>query len=486
MIFCVAACTRPGKESDGTKEPSKTDGSSGDQSKDPDASQTETPTEAVTDEYDAMGLDKNLKFNEDFVIYTWRDQKQWEWVDKDNYDSSDVIKSAIFQRQTLVEEKLGVRIKIKDEPGSWNDRQSFIKLAQASIDNEEHAFDLIGQYTCAAPIGAMSGLYQPLNKTKYFNSDHEWWPGDIVESASINRNLYFVAGDISPTLIRGMGAMILNLDLATKYEFPDVYDMVFNKQWTLEKFKELVVGTNAAGNVDGSQSYSLTFPDNVSFDNLFYAGGFRFVDSDPVSGTLKVSDTLAGQPIVDWYETWQKALWDNDDIAIVPVNAQNGFVAGNSLMHLGNMADVQNYLQKVKDFEFAILPVPMRDEKQDNYKTIVGMWVTYYSIPRDVKNPDMSSAVLEALGYYGMEKLTPTVYEEVFQLRYLESEENARVFDLLHDTLTYDTGRFFADQINVFALFRDAAKSNTKTWTVIYAQKSVWETKIAEIVDKLG
>ena len=113
------------------------------------------------------------------------------------------------------------------------------------------------------------------------------------------------------------------------------------------------------------------------------------------------------------------------------------------------------------------------------------MWVTYYSIPRDAKDPDMSSAVFETMGYYGYTSLTPTFYKEAFQLRYLETEKNAKILDLLHETLTYDTGKMFADDLGIFSLFRQAANDST-SWTQIYAQRKVWANKLKNIVKKLG
>ena len=485
MIACAAAsCTNPPE----TPEVSNTnDGSAsaepGTNNNTPD-SDSKTETERVTDKYDAIGISNDLKFGgATYTIYSWSEQTMWEYVG-DSYNSSDLLQQAIYDRQKLTEEMLGVKIEIVKEPGSWDSRNTFIQRLKTNVDNQDHAYDLVGQYTPAAAIGAMAGLYMPLGKTKYFNSDHEWWHGDIVESCSINNNLYFVTGSITPTLVRNIGAMMYNLDIGESLGLPDIYQLVDNKQWTFDKFHEIIVGANASGNADGSKTYSFTIPNNGAYDNFFYAGGFRFVDVDKTSGALSISATLEGQPMVDWFERWQSFLVNNDDVAILPINdSMSGFTVEGSLAHMGNLADVQNFLRDV-EFNFAIFPTPTRQEG-DDYHTLLGMWVTYYSIPRDVKNPDMSSAVLETMGYYGYTSLTPTFYKEAFQLRYLETEKNAKILDLLHDTLTYDTGRMFADELNVFSLFRKAS-SDTESWTQLYAQKKVWNNKLKNIVKKLG
>ena len=485
MIACAAvSCTKTPDNPDSSK---TNDGSASAEpgtNNTPGGSDSATETEKVTDQYDAIGISKDLKFNgATYTIYSWSEQTMWEYVGE-GYDSSDLLQQAIYDRQKLTEELLGVEIEIKGEAGSWDHRNAFIQKLKTSVDNQDHAYDLVGQYTAAAAIGAMAGLYMPLGNTKYFNADHAWWPGDIVESCSINHNLYFVTGSITPTLVRNINAILYNLTLAESLNLPDVYQLVDNKQWTFDKFHEIIVGANADGNADGSKTYSFTMPNNVVYDFFFYGGGFRFVDVDKTSGTLSISSTLEGQPMVDWFEKWQSFLNNNDDVAILAINdGTSGFTVEGSLAHMGSLADVQNYLRDV-DFDFAIFPTPTRNEG-DNYHTGLGMWVTYYSIPRDAKDPDMSSAVFETMGYYGYTSLTPTFYKEAFQLRYLETEKNAKILDLLHETLTYDTGKMFADDLGIFSLFRQAANDST-SWTQIYAQRKVWANKLNNIVKKLG
>jgi hypothetical protein len=100
----------------------------------------------------------------------------------------------------------------------------------------------------------------------------------------------------------------------------------------------------------------------------------------------------------------------------------------------------------------------------------------------------MSAAVLECLGSYGYRIMTPIIYQQAFQYRFLDSLENADMFDLLHDTLVFDPGRLFADQLNCFAAFREAGKSNgASSWDQYYAGNAItWKKKLQTIIDTLG
>ena len=435
-----------------------------------------TPAETTP----ALQLPENLNFNKQtFTIFTWSNQTQWEW-DAEDY-TGELLDDAIYDRKLETEERVGISLEFIKEPGEWENRNNFINKLAASVMSGAKAYDLVSQYTPAAAIGTMQGLYLNLNDIEHLNTKSPWWPGDIVESSSINGNLYFTTGDITPTLIRNMGAIMANLDMVEAFELGDLYELVDNGQWTLDKIEEIALGKVADLN-DGQQYYAFTFANNVVYDNLFYGAGFKFVDSNP-DGSLSFSATIGGERIINWFTKCQNFLNNNADVDIVAIN--QAFTEERAIFHLGSVADVQNYLKDV-DFDFAILPAPKYEATQENYATIVGFWVSMFSVPIDAANPAMSGATLETLGYYGMQDLTPAFYEEAFQYRYLSTEANARMFNLLHDTLVYDTGRTFADQINCFAAFRQAATPATSWSSYTKSMSKVWSKNISNIYEKLG
>ena len=423
--------------------------------------------------------------NDEFVIFTWSNQVMWEW-NEDGETSGDKIHDAIYNRQVRTEERLGIKIVIAKQNGDWDHRNSFITAVEANVESgSQDAFDLVGQYTPAAPIGAMKNLYTNLSDVEYLDWERPWWPQDIQESCHINNNVYFITGDITGTLVRNIHCIIGNLDLANNYSLPNLYDLVDNMEWTFDKFAELSLGTIQGINPDGSACYSVTFPNNVEYDSLFYGAGFRFVEHD-ADGKLVMSEGLKSDRLESWYQTCQSFLLDNTDVEILAINGANGFTSGNVLFHCGGISDVQNSLQDV-NFDFAVLPFPLYDKDQEEYYTITSYWVSMYSIPTNAADPKQSAAVLECLSSYGYRYITPVIYQEAFQYRYLDTLENANMFDLLHNTLVFDPGRLFADQINCFAGFRQAAQTSYTAWSSYYAKNSkVWDKGLSNILNTLG
>jgi hypothetical protein len=439
-------------------------------------------TAAIYDEkgYLLDSIPSDLKFdNKEYRIFTWSNQTTWEW-DAAEF-TGDIIKDALYTRVIQVEERLGVKLVISKQAGEWENRNNFIKTVANNVLAGAHAFDLIGQYTPAAAIGAMQNLYLNLKDIQYIDFSKPWWPGDIIESSSINGKLYFTTGDITPTLIRSMGTVMANLDLTSAYNIGDVYALVDSGEWTLDKVQEIAVGV--VGDINGGQQkYGVTVTSDVLYDNLFYSGGFKFVDTNK-DGTIKLSDDIAGEKMIDWYKKCQSFLCDHNDVALFAING--AFTTGDSIFHFGQISDVQNYLKNIT-INFAILPYPKYDTAQEDYCTICGYWVTMYSIPIDAPDTDMSGAVLEALASSAYRNITPAFYRDSFQYRYLNTEVNARIFDLLHNTLVYDTGRTFCDQINIFAAFRKAATAGTE-WSSTYAgNKAVWSKAVEKVYNTLG
>ena len=468
------------------------EGSTGaNQSEGPDGPAATTLPEETTYPVDENGyeLDRlpELNYNDkEFVLFTWSNQVKWEW-NEDGETTGDKIHDAIYNRQVRTEERLGIKLVLSKQNGDWSNRNSFITTVEANVNaGTKDAFDLVGQYTPAAPIGAMKNLYMNLSEMQYLDLERPWWPQDIQDSCHINSNVYFITGDVTGTLVRNIHCLIGNLDLAKNYNLPNLYELVENKEWTFEKFAELTLGTVQGINPDGSASYSLTITDNVHYDSLFYSADFRFVDHNE-DGKLVMSEDLTSDRLETWYQTCHSLLFDNDDVVLLGANGANGFASGNVLFHGGTIADVQNYLQEVS-FDFAVLPYPLYNADQDNYRTITSYWVSMYSIPTNANDPAMSAAVLECLSSYGYRYLTPVLYQEAFQYRYLDTLENARMFDLLHDTLVFDPGRLFADQLaSCFSAFRQAAQTAHPSWSSFYKTKeTAWETSLEKILTTLG
>lgn len=441
----------------------------------------------TNDRFDENGylrddLPKTYDFDDEFVIYTWQDQKAWEWVESGTLAKTSV-EEVLYKRQVNVEDRFGVEISRVYAPGSWNARHTFIQTLANHVNQNDHAFDLVGQYTPAAGVGASQGLYQDLNILPYINLEKPWWPSLISESASVGDKLYFCTGDITPTLIRNVECMFVNLDLYEAYgistaaDGKSIYDVVKDYDWTLDMMMKLAIDR-----VDvNSGMYGLSILNDVCADGFFYAGGFRLVENN--NGVLKVSDGLSNNSLVNWFDTVQDLFTAR--YADIAIGGAAPFKEKNAIFYCGNVSDSQNFSKEGVDF--TILPMPMLNDSQTRYYTCATFWVTMYSVPNDVRSKEMSGMILEALASEAYRTVTDEIYYNLFQRRYNGSGggASAEMFDILSDSVVFDSARMFADGLGMFGQFRLAINDPTGNWSTVYSSNiDAWTTKVANIYEK--
>jgi len=498
MLFTVlVACGGKGDPVDGT-----TTGGSGDNTTTPPAG--ETTTAVITDEngYEVDDLPKDKKWDDEIYLFTWKDQLYWEFAATE--ETGDTVKDEVYRRKVRLEDTYGITLKIDSESGNWDTRASFIKTVEANQAEEgELAYDIVGCYFPISGDMTVKGFFDDLSNEElfpYLNLDKPWWPADLLGSARVNNSVYAATGDITPTFIRNMSMVHANLDLIEKYNAgTDIYKIVEDKEWTYEKLEELALGNSDA--VGADREYGLTMGSNVIYDNMLYGAGFLLVDNLD-DGSIALADLDTDERFLDFYEYAYKLLNENADVYILAIGAQAdatkgtgaGFQAGNVMFNFGSAADVQNSLTNV-DFNVGILPMPMYKTAvhttQDNYYTVQGFWTTLYSVPQNSDDKEFASFVLEALASDAYRNLTPTWYDTMFKGRFLETPENAEMFDIIHDGILFDTARIFGTQIDnnggkqLFGCFRQAA--NSSQWVSYYtANAGAWEEKINQINSSLG
>lgn len=457
-------------------------GSSNTQKPSPSTTEGTTEQTETKDLYDENGyLRDDLPETADlegrkFNIYLWSEQKQWDFVDTSVYPTTR-LDQALYSRELNIEERFNIDINVITEPGNWDYRTAFIQKLANSVNLNDQAYDLVGQYTAAVGIGVVQGLYQNLNAVENINTDKPWWPKHIVSSSTVGGKVYSLTGDISATLIRNVQSMFVNLDLYESYniaqydsENRSIYDIVRDYDWTLETMKQLALGHVGLddGVGENEKMYGLSIINSVAPDAFLYAGGFKMIEDD--DGRIALSSDLSSLSFSDWYDSVH-SLFDGKtaDIYYKDSTGFSVFQGNRAIFYTGNVSESQTLAQK--GVQFSILPMPMRDTAQGDYYTCASLWVTMFSVPVDVADSAMSGFLMEALASESYRTVTAEVYYNIFQARYnsVGNKDSAEMFDIVSDSVVFDTGRIFADALKCFALFRTAINDPDGQWSTVYA-----------------
>ncbi len=463
----------------------------------------------VVIEYDENGYEKDtLPDDLDYKgrevhILNWKERAYLDWLDEAT--PGNIIEEATVKRQQSVESRLGIKIKVNSSVnGTWSARNDFVTVIQGEVDAGVSGIDIVGQYTPVAPIAAMRGLYGDLTDNQYLNLSKPWWPKNVIESCSVGGSAYFITGDATTTTVTTLGQVFVNLTLYESLggERSDFYQTVKDGKWTMEYLKKMAidkVGVDLSGTTNPlEKTYGILIDSKGCYDNWFYAGGFVSVEHDS-KGLLTLSEDLDGERFKTWYQSCQKLLTDNDDVALGEKIFKEGgqpyqsgstftemFATGKTLVYVdaGFSVVIQQAIRNLT-IDFAVAPYPKYDEIQEDYAAITSTYNTFFGIPYNVADFDLSCIVLEALGSESYRSLIPTIYEDSFQARFFDTEENAEMLDIIRASITYDPGRIFYESIGTFNLFRTAGDS-TGSLTEVLDKKPLWITNIASVNSTLA
>ena len=469
LVTMLAACgTNGGDEANGSStSPSGAQGNEEDT-----GNGTNTPP--VFDYETGDRLDPTLNYeNEDFQIFTWNTQQVTEWVEETSETASQVERT-LYEHLENAKDRLNLNITIREEPGRYAQMDSYLdtltNLTSTGLDP-----DLVCQYSLTASKGMIRGLYGNLLETAYLDFDAPWWNESLVEGNTINGNLYYITGDLTPTIIYNMYAVIFNKTLLNQYDIEAPYDLVRTGNWTLEALLELIRGTAVNPNADGiytGSSENVMYGLNIqklSVDAFQSGFGITALERN-ADGQWQLTQEFSGSRAVDIVDTLRTLVYDNEDVFYDKESqyAENIFKDEKTIFDVDTLGMVDRVLSD-KDMQIGVAPVPKYDAIQRDYATRLSVMISMFSITKGCKDPDRSSAVLEAMGSDGYHEVTPVVFEDTFGLQYANAPDDAEMYILIRDSIVYDPGNT-QDALSSYSSFRNCVYYDM-SWETFFEQR---------------
>lgn len=286
MVVPLAAC-KPDSGSTGTDTPPAT-----------------VAAPAATDPVDSDGyrldnIPSTLDFGgETVTVLYWQDSFCDEFTAEAG--SADITLDAIYRRNSVVAERLGIKYDWVGIKGNNSNRNNYISTAENSIKTNTRAYDILAGYSmCIANLSA-SGFLRDLNTVNHIDTSMPWWPERLVSEATVGGSLYFASGDISTNMLWSMLFIIYNKDLMNELNIKtkeDMNSLVEDKKWTLSKLEEMCRDVYAdtdgvAGKSDGDRFGLMT--SNVYSDAFFFGCGLHTVELND-QGKPVISDSFGSE-----------------------------------------------------------------------------------------------------------------------------------------------------------------------------------------------
>ncbi|MEG2003154.1 MAG: hypothetical protein RR057_00980 [Clostridia bacterium] len=268
------------------------------------------------------------------------------------------------------------------------------------------------------------------------------------------------------------------------------YKMVEDNEWTLDSMYEMAKKvTHKSGenfNFDPSteDKWGLMVQ---GYDGLMFMQGcqqrmvqknsddipsYRVKDEQNINAFQKISKIMLDEDVVcfaDFYEGWQTAYETEAKI----------FTNGKALFMPNTIGRVNSPDFRTSDVKYGIVPMPKYSAEQEEYASSSTMyWMTLVAVPlSNTKNLEATCVALEALAWYGREKVTPAFYEKVLKAQRFDDPDSEKMLDLVFRQRAYDLSILFnwGDIVQLYTSSIGSKKPNLvssfDTKEPIYQQK---------------
>ena len=345
------------------------------------------------------------------------------------------MQKANYYRHLAVEERLGVEITFIEET-KW---ANIPNLVRQSVNAGSNDYDMVFTVASDQVYLIQEGLYVPISNLKYVNLEKPWWNKEYISSISVNSdNVYVLFGDITFNTVQRTCAMYFNkrlLDVYLGMSDSDIYEIVLNGEWTLDKLYELASsvyeddgdGINDVDDVHGVVSFK-----DCTYDYVAFSAGLEFTSRDengyPVLALNNERSVDLADKILKIFNGPHvyKGTSNNDHI--------EHFTNGKALFLLNRfyVCDWPHMREMVDDY--GIIPMPKYDESIDGYHAAVEPLVQWGTVPVTTPDYDMVSAVAESMAFEGYKTVTPTYYETALKLKFTRGEDldtEAAIIDMI-------------------------------------------------------
>ena len=430
----------------------------GDQTGDEDTVGSSTKAPAATDAADTgERLDVEAKNWGITAKFMTRDAAEWSTVDIfAEKDSSDPIQAAVFRRNLDVEENYGIKVEEWKTPDTQGEVEKVVKSS-----SQDYAA-VVGQLVDMAPLSA-NGRFYDLRSLPNIDLTKSWWDQKAVEGLSVANKVFYATGDLltsdnDATFIIMFNKTILeNSDLLgstlSGVKGTNLYELVANKEWTLENMYRLA---QAATKEMGGDSEKLSpYEDQVGFAmtgnvpfSLLYGGGVIVTkkNSDDIP-EFQLSDATALSR-ADEVVSAAYRLYGDGKISFnmeqehegngVQQNGKDCFGNGHALF-FGECLQVVIRLRS-HSINFGVIPYPLLDSSQDSYYSVMNNVGGVVAIPICLteKNAENAAVALEVLAAKSQNTLTPAYYDTTLIAKGTKDTESKPMIDLILETRVYD------------------------------------------------
>jgi len=375
------------------------------------------------------------------------------WQSKDlaaDEYTGEPINDAVYERNNYVGSRFDVKFREIDV-GNFYAQDAEVNISVQANTDDYDMVALMPERIISSFIN--KGYIIDLYTVPYMDLTQPWYDQNAIEQISIGHKLFCVTGAMLTMDDDATTGVFFNKNLAISNELPDLYELVKEGKWTIDKLIEFATvaanDTNGDGEMTAMEDTWGALSQQTMSLSLNSAIGKTLITKD--ENDLPVVN-IYDEEYIAMYEK-VLSLQNNWDITLY-AEAQQGFsevfvecmdVTFSSGRGLFNICPINRFsLFRDMEDDYGIVPNPKFDENQEEYYSFVNLWCSNsIAIPKTASDLERTGIIIEALSAESLYGLTDAYYETTLKSKEARDSESGQMLDLIFSNRIYDLANMF-------------------------------------------
>ncbi|MCQ2430648.1 MAG: hypothetical protein MJ192_09995 [Clostridia bacterium] len=388
---------------------------------------------------------KEADYGEEFTALACTDtfRQGYFFIAQEDVQPGNDLEEKVYERAKKVEDYLGVDV-IYVDGGNYVEYGPKIKAVVQANDN---SYQMVMTHVYMEVATFITGnMLLDFNELDSLNLDQPYWNQTMMTELAVNDKMYCGYNDFCLSLCYLIG---FNKDIVAKYQpaMGNLYDMVRNREWTLDKMIELSSlvseDSNGDGKFDKDDTYGFAGLAWVPMISFMTASDIKLVDRDEndelyIAAMADHADkmTTLTEKLLSFYKADCTSMWPHDD-------------SGDHVIHLNSnrllfemLANYDLIHYKEESVKVGALPYPLYDTKQASYKTL--NWNGQLCVPSTNSGAgSWVSDTIEMIAFF-TEPVRYSFYETLLGAKVADAPDDVEMLNIIWNSQVSDLGLVFS------------------------------------------
>ena len=392
--------------------------------------------------------------------------------------NGDIVNDAVFTRNSMVEQKYGIRIETKNDAHPCN----YVRPDVASGDVDYDILLDIKTHLATLTVNSVLADFNDLN----VDFTRPWWDRHFVTDLSVGGRTYLMQCDVSIARFTNIRFFYYNKELIKSYHLDDPITLYDKDEWTLENFLTMVKGVSSPAGDGSLGTYGIVLEEGANngvYMHMLTGIGIKYTKVDSDGQIIEIVSDQADK--IDTFNTLLSAAFNDKNYALTmdeavelngtnPVTGNHKYDQARSLWAQGHFLFTQssiaatNQFREMKD-DYGIMPNPKYNKDQAEYAHKCDKYALAFAIPlSDSVDMERLATVMDYWAYVSRDTVIPKYYDITILTKRFSDPRSSEIMDMIIDTVRYEFCDVFEIKQLPEAIYDGFVENNfSSTWASI-------------------